>query len=309
MVGDVLMKEEIINKIKKLKEEKDVVILAHYYVDGDVQELADYVGDSFYLAKVATKVKEANILFCGVSFMGESAKLLNPEKRVVMADDCADCPMAHMVTKERIAEVREQYDDVAVVCYVNSTAEIKSVSDVCVTSSNALKVVNNIPEKNIFFVPDNNLGRYIATKLPEKNFIFNDGFCHVHKSITVEEVKNAKEACPQAEVLTHPECTMDVLEISDFIGSTSEIIDYATSCNKKEFIICTEMGVFFELMQKNPDKKFYSVGHRQFCPNMKLVTLDKVLNALEKMGPEVTLPADIMETAKRPLERMLELAK
>lgn len=303
------MDKEIVNKIKELKEEKDVVILAHYYVDGEVQELADYVGDSFYLAKVATKVEESNILFCGVSFMGESAKLLNPSKKVVMADQYADCPMAHMVTKERIAEVRSEYDDLAVVCYVNSTAEIKSVSDVCVTSSNALKVVSNLKEKNIFFVPDNNLGRYIATKLPEKHFIFNDGYCHVHKSIIKEDVEKAKEARPEAEVLTHPECTMDVLEISDFIGSTSEIIDYATASDKKEFIICTEMGVFYELMQKNPNKKFYSVGHRQFCPNMKLVTLDKVVDALEKMDPEVTLPDDIMETANIPLERMLELAK
>ena len=303
------MDNEIVSRIKALKEEKDVVILAHYYVDGAVQELADYVGDSFYLAKVATKVKEANILFGGVSFMGESAKLLNPSKKVVMADQCADCPMAHMVTKERIAEVRNEYDDLAVVCYVNSTAEIKSVSDVCVTSSNALKVVSNLTEKNIFFVPDNNLGRYIATKLPDKHFIFNDGFCHVHKSIDKASVEKAKELCPDALVLTHPECTMDVLEISDFIGSTSEIIDYATSSPNKEFIICTEMGVFFELMQKNPDKKFYSVGHRQFCPNMKLVTIDKVLEALESMEPEVILPDDIMEKAKRPLERMLELAK
>lgn len=303
------MDKEIVDRIKELKEEKDVVILAHYYVDGEVQELADYVGDSFYLAKVATKVKEGNILFCGVSFMGESAKLLNPSKKVVMADQYADCPMAHMVTKERIAEVRSEYDDLAVVCYVNSTAEIKSVSDVCVTSSNALKVVSNLKEKNIFFVPDNNLGRYIATKLPDKHFIFNDGYCHVHKSIAKEDVEKAKEARPNAEVLTHPECTMDVLEISDFIGSTSEIIDYATASDKKEFIICTEMGVFYELMQKNPDKKFYSVGHRQFCPNMKLVTLDKVLSALESMEPEVTLPGDIMETANIPLERMLELAK
>ncbi len=303
------MNEEITSRIKALKKEKDVVLLAHYYVDGAVQEIADYVGDSFYLAKVATKVKESNILFAGVSFMGESAKLLNPSKKVVMVDASADCPMAHMVTKEKIAQVRAEYDDLAVVCYVNSTAEIKSVSDVCVTSSNALDVVRNTKAKNIFFVPDNNLGRYIATKLPEKNFIFNDGFCHVHKSIVKEDVLKAKEARPGAEVLTHPECTMDVLEVSDFIGSTSEIIDYATASDKKEFIICTEMGVFFELMQKNPDKKFYSVGHRQFCPNMKLVTIDKVLNVLETMEPEVILPDDVMETAKKPLELMLELAK
>jgi len=303
------MNENTVQRIQQLKEEKDVVILAHYYVDGEVQQLADYVGDSYYLAKTATKVKEKSILFCGVSFMGESAKILNPDKRVVMADQYADCPMAHMVTPERIAEVREQYEDVAVVCYVNSTAEIKAVSDVCVTSSNAIRVVSRMDAKNIFFVPDNNLGRYVAEKLPEKNFIFNDGFCHVHKSITLDNVLEAKKARPEAVVLTHPECTMDVLEVSDFIGSTSEIIDYATKSDAKEFLICTEMGVFFELMQKNPDKKFYSVGHRQFCPNMKLVTLDKVVNALETMEPEVLLSPDIMEKALVPLQRMLKLAE
>ncbi len=303
------MNENTVQKIEQLKKEKDVVILAHYYVDGEVQQIADYVGDSYYLAKLATKVKEKSILFCGVSFMGESAKILNPEKKVVMADQCADCPMAHMVTPDRIAEVREQYEDVAVVCYVNSTAEIKAVSDVCVTSSNAIRVVSRLDAKNIFFVPDNNLGRYVAEKLPEKNFIFNDGFCHVHKSITLDNVLEAKKARPEAVVLTHPECTMDVLEVSDFIGSTSEIIDYATKSDAKEFLICTEMGVFFELMQKNPDKKFYSVGHRQFCPNMKLVTLDKVVNALETMEPEVILTEDLMQKAFVPLQKMLELAE
>ena len=303
------MDENMVQKVKALKDEKDVVILAHYYVDGQVQEIADYVGDSYYLAKIATKVKEKNILFCGVSFMGESAKMLNPEKKVVMADSDADCPMAHMVTVEKIEQVRKEYEDVAVVAYVNSTAEIKSVSDVCVTSSNALKVVSKLSQKNIFFVPDNNLGRYVAQKLPEKNFIFNDGFCHVHKSITVDNVLEAKKIRPDALVLTHPECTMDVLEVSDFIGSTSEIIDYATNSDAKEFLICTEMGVFFELMQKNPDKKFYSVGHRQFCPNMKLVTMDKVLHALETMDQEVIMPEDMMEKARIPLQKMLELAK
>ena len=303
------MDENTVEQIKMLKKEKDVVMLAHYYVDGDVQEIADYVGDSYYLAKVATKVSEKNILFCGVSFMGESAKILNKDKKVVMADSDADCPMAHMITPERIAEVRKEYDDVAVVAYVNSTALIKSYSDVCVTSSNALKVVKKLPQKNIFFVPDNNLGRYVAQQLPEKHFIFNDGFCHVHKSITKDAVLEAKKARPDAEVLTHPECTMDVLEVSDFIGSTSEIIDYATSSSSKEFIICTEMGVFYELMQKNPEKKFYSVGHRQFCPNMKLVTMDKVLKALQTMEPEVVLPDDMMEKALNPLQKMLELAE
>ena len=277
-------------------------------MDGEVQALADYVGDSFYLSKVATQVTQQNILFCGVQFMGESAKILNPGKNVVMADDFADCPMAHMVTKEKIAEVRAQYDDLAVVCYVNSTAEIKTVSDVCVTSSNAVKVVKNIEAKNIFFVPDNNLGRYVSKMVPEKNFIFHDGFCHVHKSILAENVKAAKEAHPEALILTHPECTEDVVEMSDFVGSTSEIIDYATNSDQKVFLICTEMGVFYELQQKNPDKKFFSVGHRQFCPNMKKVTIDKVESAIESMDSFVELSEETIKKAAVPLKRMLELA-
>lgn len=296
-------------KIKALQKEKDVVILAHYYVDGEVQAIADHVGDSFYLSKVAATVSQKNILFCGVNFMGESAKILSPEKTVIMADEYADCPMAHMISAERIQEVRAQYDDLAVVCYVNSTAEIKSVSDVCVTSSNAVKVVSNLKEKNIFFVPDNNLGRYVSYKLPEKNFIFHDGYCHVHKSIEAADVKQAKEIYPDALVLTHPECTQDIIELSDFVGSTSEIIDYATQSDADKFIICTEMGVFYELQQKNPNKKFYSVGHRQFCPNMKRVTIDKVEAALENMKPVVELPQEVIENAAKPLQRMLELAK
>ena len=296
-------------RIEQLKKEKDIVILAHYYVDGEVQEIADLVGDSYFLAKKATEVSQQNILFCGVSFMGESAKILNPGKRVIMADEFADCPMAHMVDIAKIQQVREQYPDVAVVCYVNSTAEIKAYSDVCVTSSNALRVVQSLPNKHIFFIPDNNLGRYISTLVPEKEFIFNDGFCHVHTSIHRENVEEAKKLHPNAPVLTHPECTADVLEISDFIGSTSEILDYATKSDAKEFIICTEMGIFFELGQKNPDKRFYSVGHRQFCPNMKKITLEKVVRAMEEMEPEVTMDEELRVKANAPLVKMLELAK
>ncbi len=303
------MAENIKEEIMRLKREKDVVILAHYYVDGEVQALADLVGDSYFLAKKATQVTEQNILFCGVSFMGESAKILNPDKRVIMADEYADCPMAHMLDIERIAAVRQEYPDVAVVCYVNSTAEIKAHSDVCVTSSNALRVVQALPNQDIFFVPDENLGRYIAGKLPEKHFIFNDGFCHVHTSIYKEELLKAKEAHPDALVLTHPECTGDVLELSDFIGSTSEILDYANQTDAKEFIICTEMGVFYELELKNPQKRFYSVGHRQFCPNMKKITVEKVLQALQTLEPVVEMEEELRRKANVPLTRMLELAK
>lgn len=306
---EVVPMEKTISQIETLKKEKDAVILAHYYVNDEVQQIADYIGDSYYLAKIAKEVPQSVICFCGVSFMGESAKILNPEKTVVMPDKDADCPMAHMVDIDRIKEVREQYEDVAVVCYINSQADIKQYADVCVTSSNAQKIVSALPNKNIFFIPDENLGRYLASQLPDKNFIFNDGFCHVHKSIEKEEVLKAKQARPDALVLAHPECTLEVLALADYIGSTSGIIDYASKSDAKEFIICTEMGVFYELNQKNPDKKFYSVGHRQFCPNMKRITLEKVLKSLQELAPAVEMDEELSKKAEYPLNRMLELAK
>mgnify|MGYP002613202871 CR=1 FL=1 len=303
------MNEQTKARIKELQKEKDVVILAHYYVDGEVQEIADYVGDSYYLAKVATTVEQQNILFCGVSFMGESAKLLNAKKHVYMADDGADCPMAHMAEVEKIEEVRKEYPDVAVVCYVNSTAELKAHSDVCVTSSNALKIVKALPNKDIYFIPDYNLAHFIAEQVPEKHFIFNDGFCHVHRSITAENVKKAKEVHPEAEVLVHPECTPDVVALGDYVGSTSGIIDYATASDKDVFIICTEMGVLYELKQKNPGKTFYSVGHRQFCPNMKRISLENVRDTLRDMKNQVELPEDLRLNAKKALDEMLRIAQ
>lgn len=301
--------ESVLDQIKRLKEEKNAVILAHYYVNDEVQEIADYIGDSYYLSKKATEVSEQVIVFCGVSFMGESAKILNPDKLVLMPDNLANCPMAHMADIDYIEKLRKEYDDLAVVCYINSTAELKVHSDVCVTSSNALKIVKALPNKNIFFIPDENLGRYIASLVPEKNFIFNDGFCHVHKSIIKENVLKAKKAKPDALVLVHPECTMDVLELADYIGSTSGIIDYATNSDAKEFIICTEMGVLHQLTLKNPDKKFYSVGIRQFCPNMKKVTLEKVRDVLINENNAVAVSDEVRKKAGIPLARMLELAK
>lgn len=301
--------ESVLDQIKRLKKEKNAVILVHYYVNDEVQDIADYIGDSYYLSKKATEVSEQVIVFCGVSFMGESAKILNPDKLVLMPDNLANCPMAHMADIDYIEKLRKEYDDLAVVCYINSTAELKVHSDVCVTSSNALKIVKALPNKNIFFIPDENLGRYIASLVPEKNFIFNDGFCHVHKSITKENVLKAKKAKPDALVLVHPECTMDVLELADYIGSTSGIIDYATNSDAKEFIICTEMGVLHQLTLKNPDKKFYSVGIRQFCPNMKKVTLEKVRDVLINENNAVAVSDEVRKKAGIPLARMLELAK
>jgi quinolinate synthase len=299
---------QVIDEISNLKKEKDAVILAHYYVRDEVQEVADYIGDSYYLSKLATEIPHSTIVFCGVSFMGESAKLLNPKKNVLMPDWVADCPMAHMADIDKIKEVRNTHPDVAVVCYINSTAEIKAHSDVCVTSSNAIKIVKSLPNSTIYFIPDENLGRYVASKVPEKEFIFNDGFCHVHTSISPDNIKRVKEAKPTAKILVHPECKMEILEMADYIGSTSGIIDYATKSDGEEFIICTEMGVLYELQQKNPDKKFYSVGHRQYCPNMKRITLEKIKNVLQTGENAIELDEVLSKKANEPLKRMLELA-
>ena len=295
-----------IDKINQLRKERDAVILAHYYVDDEVQAMADYVGDSFYLSKIATMVKAKTIVFCGVFFMGESAKILNPEKTVILPDMGADCPMAHMADIRKINEAREQYKDLAVVCYINSTAELKTYADVCVTSSNAMKIVKSLPNQHIYFIPDENLGRYIASKVPEKHFIFNDGYCHVHTSITAKNVNIVKGIHPRAQVLVHPECTMEVIALADYVGSTSGIINYVAESRNKEFIVCTEMGVLYELQLKKPKKRFYDAGQKQ-CSDMKRVTLEKVADALEKMENVVELEEGKRLAASKPLERMLEL--
>ena len=299
----------ITSDIMKLKKEKNAVILAHYYVDEDVQEVADYVGDSFYLSKVATKVDQDIIVFAGVEFMGESAKILNPGKKVLMPEPGADCPMAHMATKEEILKLREQYDDLAVVCYINSTAELKTYSDVCVTSSNAVRIVKNLPNKNIFFIPDRNLGSFVAKQVPEKNIILNNGFCPRHVAITKDMVIEAKKNHPDAKFAAHPECTADVLEMADYVGSTSGIIDYVVDTDYDEFIIGTVDGVFGEIKKKAPDKKLYTLKPDQVCVNMKMVTLDKVLDVLEEEKNEVFVEEELARKAMKPLTRMLELAK
>lgn len=296
-------------EIEKLKKEKNAVILAHYYVSPEVQELADYVGDSFYLSKTAVGLKEETIVFCGVSFMGESTKVLNPEKTVLMPDTAADCAMAHMADAETIERMREKYEDLAVVCYINSTAELKSHSDVCVTSANAVRIVKALPNKNIFFIPDRNLAHYIAGLAPEKNFVYNNGYCPVHEQMQKAEVMKAKAEHPGAEVLTHPECPAEVLDVSDYIGSTSGIISYAGKSEADEFIICTEIGVRYELEKRYPDKKFWFTDTEPVCTDMKMITPEKILHVLKTGENEVKLEDALRKTAGYPLERMLELAK
>lgn len=299
------MKTEIL----KLKKEKNAVILAHYYTPSNVQELADYVGDSFYLAKVAQKTKADIIVFCGVRFMGESAKILNPDKKVLMPDMCADCPMAHMVSEGLIEEMRRSYDDLAVVCYINSTTDLKRKSDVCVTSSNAVKIVKALPNKNIFFIPDNNLGSFVKKQVPEKNVILNAGYCPIHAKIKAEQLYEALEKHPNAMVLAHPECEQEVLAEADFIGSTADIIRYAEESCSYEFIICTEDGVDFKLTSDNPKKKFYYPEPHPCCADMKLNTPESILSVLKKENNEILISDDVILTAMQPLKKMLELAR
>lgn len=300
--------EELKARIHKLKKEKHAVIMAHYYVRDEIQQIADFVGDSYFLSEKATGIDADIIVLCGVKFMGESAKILNPDKKVLLPAYDADCPMAHMASKDKITAIREQYDDVAVVCYVNSTAELKSLSDVCVTSANAEKIVAKLPNKNIFFIPDQNLARYIADRMPDKNIIINDGYCHVHHEMSAEIIKRAKKEHPQALVLAHPECRTEVLLLADYIGSTSGIIAYAAENSAKEFIVVTELGVMYELKKRNPDKVFYPAADGLICLNMKKITLESILEVLEKETPEVSLSEALMERAYEPMKKMLNMS-
>lgn len=297
------------NRIKELKKEKNAVILAHYYAPDEAQKIADYVGDSFYLAKIAKQTTADIIVFCGVYFMGESAKILNPDKKVLMPDITADCPMAHMVQKGKIEQMRKDYDDLAVVCYINSTADLKCQSDVCVTSSNALKIVSALENENIFFIPDKNLGSYVSQQLPHKNIIVNDGCCPIHAFITAQQLLCEKSKHENALVLSHPECENEILALSDFVGSTLDILDYATKSDAKEFIICTEKGILYELVHKNPEKKFYFPNPHPCCADMKLNTLENILSVLENEDNEVIVSDEVRNKALVPLDKMLELSK
>ena len=295
-------------KLLKLKREQDAVILAHYYACPAVQDIADYVGDSFYLSKIAAKIKCRTIVFAGVKFMGECAKILNPQKIVLMPDARADCFMAHMIDNNFIRESRKRYTDLAVVCYVNSTTETKACSDVCVTSANAVTVVSKLPNKNILFIPDKNLGHYVARHLPDKNFIFNDGFCPIHEHIDVQEINRLKKEHPSVKVLVHPECNAAIIKIADYIGSTSGIIKFAAENTDREFIIATEIGIKHRLEQTSPSKKYYFPDTIPKCLNMKLNTLENVLSVLETGKNAITVPTELAVSARKALTKMLELA-
>lgn len=307
-------KEGLVAKIERLKQERDAVILAHFYVDDDVQDVADYTGDSYNLSKLAAGLDHKMIVFAGVQFMGESAKLLSPEKTVVLPNPQADCPMAHMVSKDAVDRAREEYDDLAVACYVNSTAEIKSWSDVCVTSSNALEICKRLPQKNILFIPDQNLGRYIASLVPEKHFIFNEGFCPIHQDISPDEVHALKEAYPHAPVLAHPECNELVCKMADYLGSTAGIIDRVVSGEESDYIICTVVGVAHEIEKRLEShqaagKQLHFPATTPRCEDMSSITLESVVEALEGGIEEVEVDEAFAPAARGTLTRMLELSR
>ena len=297
--------QNIIEQIDQLKKEKNAIILAHYYQTGDILDIADMIGDSYGLSKKAKDNDADVIVFCGVRFMAESAKILSPKKKVLLPAENAGCPMADMTTPQDIRRLREKYPKAAIVCYVNSTSAVKAECDVCVTSSNAVRVVASLSENQIVFVPDQNLARFVAKKLPEKQIIPFDGYCIVHHQVSADEVDKALKALPDAQLLVHPECTEAVVDRADFVGSTAQIIDFAKQSNSRRFIIGTEMGILHVLKQQNPDKEFYLLTPRLFCTNMKKTKMNDVLNALKYEQYEITLDPVIMQRAKKSLDRML----
>ena len=301
---------QVYEMIRRLKKEKNFLILAHLYEDLAVQKAADFCGDSFELAKRAKASQAENILFCGVRFMGESAKLLCPEKHVFLPCPDAGCAMADMVSGADIRALKEAHPNAAVVCYINSGAETKAECDVCVTSSNALGIVRSLKEKEVIFVPDKNLGAYIAARVPEKKFILHNGYCPVHEHITTAMVQKARNAHPDAALLVHPECEPAVAALADYTGSTSGILRYAKESDGKNFIIGTEKAVCERLAEECPDKNFYLLADSLICKDMKKATLDDVLDVLQSpdASREVTLDAHTASLAAGCLTRMMHIA-
>jgi quinolinate synthase len=300
-------KKALTKKILALKQERNAVIVAHNYQIDDVQALADMIGDSFALSKYCASIPQDVIVFCGVHFMAESAKILSPQKTVLLPEIHAGCPMADMVTAEDLRALKRDHPNAAVVCYINTSAAVKAECDICCTSSNAVKVIQSLAEAEIIFVPDKNLGNYIAKKVPEKRMIIWDGFCVTHHRVTLEEVQKAKEAHPDAVLLVHPECRPEVVELADFVGSTRQIIDFAAASKEKKFIIGTEMGVLYSLKRNNPEKTFYLLSQGLICPNMKKTRLESVYTALTEMRYAIEIEEEIMIKAKTTLERMLKV--
>lgn len=301
--------KELQNEIIRLKKEKDVCILAHAYMTQDILEVADFVGDSFGLSQKAQDAPQNTILMCGVRFMAETAKILSPQKKVLVSHAQAGCPMAEQLTAEELRELKKKYPDSAVVAYINTTSELKTECDVCVTSASALNIVKNLPNKEILFIPDCNLGSWIEKNVPEKNFHFINGGCPIHMRITPEDVKKAKELHPNALLLVHPECKKEVSNEADYIGSTTGIMSYAKNSDAKEFIIGTDNSIVQHLQFECPDKKFYALSKACVCEDMRLTTLIDIYNCLNgEGGEEIVMTEEMRLQAKKSIDAMLAMS-
>ena len=304
----MLTTRELQDEIIRLKKEKDICILAHAYQSHDIWEVADYVGDSYGLSVQAAKAAQSTVLMCGVRFMAETVKILSPQKRVLLSNSNAGCPMAEQMDVDVISGVKKMYPDYTVVAYINTTSELKTICDVCVTSSSAVQIVKNIENKNILFIPDCNLGKWVAEQVPEKNIKLLQGGCPTHVRMSKRDVEKARKAHPDALLLVHPECLPEVSELADYRGSTTGIMDYAKKSDAKEFIIGTENSIVQHLQFACPDKQFYPLSRDCVCHNMKLTTLGDVYQCVKGTGgEEIKLDEEVRIKAKRCIDTMLEL--
>ena len=305
MISESLrLTEELSKRVRQLKKELSAVILAHNYQRSEVQDIADFLGDSLDLSRKATQTQAEIIVFCGVDFMAESAAILNPTKTVLLPELNAACPMAAMITPEDVRVLREKHPGAPVVSYVNSSAAVKAESDICCTSANAVKIVNSLPEEKIIFIPDEYLGRYVASK-SKKDIILHPGFCPTHARLKAEEIRFLKEVFPDAEIMVHPECTREVIALADAVLSTSQMVRHAKESSAKAFIVGTEEGLLYRLRRENPGKTFHLASSTLICPNMKKITLESVTRSLEKSQHVVMVPEKIRRAAARALDRML----
>jgi quinolinate synthase len=299
---------ELARKIRELKSRRKAIILAHNYELGEVQDIADFVGDSLELSQKAASTDADVIVFCGVHFMAETASILSPDKVVLLPDKNAGCPMADMINAYQLIEKKKELPGYAVVCYVNSTAEVKAESDVCCTSANAVKVVQSLSSQNILFIPDQYLGQYVSTQT-NKNMAFWPGYCPTHARIRPEDIRRAKAEYPRARVMVHPECRPETRALADKVLSTGGMVRFVNSSTDKEFIVGTEIGFIYRLRKENPDKTFITASEQAICPRMKLITLEKILWSLEEMAPEIKVPEPVRVKAVKAVDRMLEIGK
>ncbi|URN95998.1 MAG: quinolinate synthase NadA [Candidatus Pristimantibacillus lignocellulolyticus] len=291
-------------RLMELKKERNAIILAHYYQRDEIQEVADFRGDSFLLAQKAAQTDAEVIVFCGVHFMGESAKILAPNKTVIIPDERAGCPMADMVNVEGLRKLKAQHPNATVVTYINSSAEIKAETDICCTSANALNVVNSVEGDEVIWVPDKNLGHYVQQNTDKKMIIW-EGYCNTHDMLTVKDVEEMKAKYPNAQFVVHPECRPEVVELGDFVGSTTAIIKYCKESPCQEFIVGTEDGTGYQLRLDSPNKSFHFASKYLVCPNMKVNNLKKLVKCLETMQPQIYVPPHVADQARLSLERML----